>query len=199
MFGLCLWCTTVAPGTDTVLIMCASNRTCELLGEYLASMDVDAEPGMRGRKMMEKKLRGYVIWKGNLNGGNTKPDANANAKRGATTSTSASTPQQTTAQAQSSSTELSEGLRRKDAAVRQRNQNRRRVRGGAPATATASGSGNGNGGGVSDVSASASAFVENAASAKEREKFGILLGEGEMRNEADEIAELCVFFIVSFF
>ncbi|KAF8496589.1 hypothetical protein JB92DRAFT_3226350 [Gautieria morchelliformis] len=54
------------PGSDTVLVMSSSNRTCALLREYLDMLDLDAPKGEQGRPMMKRRLRGYLGWKADL-------------------------------------------------------------------------------------------------------------------------------------
>ncbi|KZT71130.1 hypothetical protein DAEQUDRAFT_688077 [Daedalea quercina L-15889] len=113
--------TSLSPGTNTVLIMTSSTRTCEMVTEFLGTMDYDAPRGSQGRRMMEKKLRAYLWWKGELN------------KR--------RQPQSKLGFAQSGfrrqgkddgDVGVSEALKRKDREMRERQANRRRVRGGAP-------------------------------------------------------------------
>jgi DNA excision repair protein ERCC-4 len=62
---------------------------------------------------------------------------------------------------------VSEALKRKDQAMKERGASRRRVRGGAPAT----------GGAV-------------AAGGTKKEPKDLIIGEGEMRDEAERIADL---------
>ncbi|TFY68418.1 hypothetical protein EVJ58_g1023 [Rhodofomes roseus] len=112
----------LTPGTNTVLVMTSSTRTCELVSEFLSMMDYDAPRGSQGRRMMEKKLKGYLWWKGELNrrkqhAKGLPVPAIARTASGAKDSGDAG---------------VSEALRRKDRETRERLANRRRVRGGAP-------------------------------------------------------------------
>ncbi|KAF8168566.1 hypothetical protein B0H34DRAFT_646899 [Crassisporium funariophilum] len=123
-----------AGSTNTVLVMTSSTRTCSLLTEFLSTMDHQASPGSRGRKMMMRKLRLYLWWKGKLSerreGGKlprfAMPDTNKRAKDGF---------DKTYGDADS----ISDALKKKDKEKAERTQSRRRLRGGAPPSA-ASGS-----------------------------------------------------------
>ena len=84
---------------------------------------------------------------------------------------------------------LSAALAKKDAMRKERTMNRRRVRGGAPSGSSAASSRMPETG----ESQTGTTAQESGMSAKEREKLGILTGESEMRVEADNLAELCVF------
>lgn len=77
---------------------------------------------------------------------------------------------------------ISEALKKKDAIRKERSLNRRRLRGGAPGSST---------GHTQDSAPTHSTAQESSLSAKEREKLGILAGEGEMHVEAANIADLC--------
>lgn len=81
---------------------------------------------------------------------------------------------------------ISDALRKKDALRTQRAASRRRVRGGGPTFADASSS-------RSTQDQSGSVPIGEGMSAKDREKLGILAGEGEMMGEAGQIADLYVF------
>ncbi|OCH91717.1 hypothetical protein OBBRIDRAFT_886730 [Obba rivulosa] len=111
--------TPLSPGTNTVLIMTSSVRTCGLLREFLSSMDPKAPRGQQGRKMMENKLRLYLYWKSKLE------------KRTQDGRIPSATP--TESKYRREDLEVSEALQRKDREKRERAMNRRRVRGGAPA------------------------------------------------------------------
>lgn len=60
------------PGSNTVLVMASSDRTCTQLREYLATRQpspagADDGPSHKaGKRMMEKMLRSYFWWKGSL-------------------------------------------------------------------------------------------------------------------------------------
>ncbi|KAL5529182.1 hypothetical protein ACEPAG_5156 [Sanghuangporus baumii] len=166
------------PGTNTVLVMCSSPRSCELLSEYLSVLNRRSKKSEWGRRMMERRLRLYLWWKAKLN---------ANRKEGL--GTKPMTGQRATREGSSQGTSntngrgddgISEALKKKDALRKEQSMNRRRTRGGAPGSST----------GRSQTSDSMSSTLqETSLSAKEREKLGILAGEGEMRVEADSIAD----------
>ena len=54
------------PGNDTVLIMTSSTMSCDLIQEFLDCMNPVAEPGRKGTKMMQRRLKGYLSWRGRL-------------------------------------------------------------------------------------------------------------------------------------
>jgi DNA excision repair protein ERCC-4 len=97
--------------------MTSSTQTSSLLSEYLASMDVDALPGQRGRQMLEGKLRRYLYWKARL------------AARPAEGQPSSATT--TNRQSPPDDDEINPALRKKDRDRAERAASRRRVRGGA--------------------------------------------------------------------
>lgn len=159
--------------------MCSSPRTCDLLGDYLSLMNRRRKKGEWGRRMMEKRLRLYLWWKAKLN---------ENKKEGRDAfrmpSKSANSHQHNSAQQETSSgpSQINEKLKKKDEQRKEKIMNRRRVRGGAPT------SGRGEGSKASQPTISkdhAGSLTE-----KEREKLGILAGEGDMRVEAENIAQL---------
>ncbi len=114
----------VTPGTNTVLVMCSSQRTCELLSEYLSSMDPSAERGSKGRRMMERRLRLYLWWKGKLS---------SNQKEGRGIFQLPVSRLGDAPQLEPDANEgISDALRKKDAVKKDRLANRRRLRGGAP-------------------------------------------------------------------
>lgn len=84
------------------------------------------------------------------------------------------------------SDKISDALKKKDALRTQRVASRRRVRGGGPSSADASS-------GRSAQDQTVNAPSGEGMSAKEREKLGILSGEGEMIGEAGQIADLYAF------
>jgi DNA excision repair protein ERCC-4 len=96
--------------------MTSSTRTCTLLTEFLSELDETAHEGARGRKMMMRKLRLYLWWKGQLNerkqGGKSHFSMPLDEDAG-----------------------ISEALKKKDKEKAARTQSRRRVRGGAPVAA----------------------------------------------------------------
>ncbi|KAI0292750.1 hypothetical protein BC826DRAFT_1092024 [Russula brevipes] len=109
--------TSTIRGNDVVLVMTSSTQTSSLLSEYLASMDPDAQPGQRGRQMLEGKLRRYLYWKARL------------AARSAEGQPSSATT--TNRQSPPVDDELNPALRKKDRDRAERAASRRRVRGGA--------------------------------------------------------------------
>ncbi|KIK91445.1 hypothetical protein PAXRUDRAFT_830849 [Paxillus rubicundulus Ve08.2h10] len=117
-------------GSNTVLVMTSSARSSALVSDFLSEMDSDAPKGKRGRKMMEKKLRRYLYWKGGLarqkrDGKNQGPPEFSEPRASAS-----NTP--------GSSTGLSEALMKKDKERAVRTANRRRIRGGAPSSSAPS-------------------------------------------------------------
>lgn len=97
--------------------MTATSQSAATVSEYLSTFDRNREPGERGRTMMERKLRKYLLWRAKLaeiqgsNGQSDRPDTSKN-------------PQGKTA--------ISAALSKKDQEKAKRAANRRRVRGGAP-------------------------------------------------------------------
>ena len=184
------------PGTPTILVLCSSQRTCDVLAEYLACYDRTKEKGERGRKMMERRLRRYLGWKGGI--GNFREGARPTFR----TSTLAppnldTTPTgsdgSTSATPRTSTYAVSEALRKKDEEKRRRNMNRRRIRGGAPGavkreeTPALSGIGST---AANDAQADTEMELVGGMSGKEREKLGLLVGEGEMRKEVENLKRL---------
>jgi DNA excision repair protein ERCC-4 len=76
-------------------------------------MDPMAAAGAKGRKLMEKKLRSYLFWKGKLGSEGKTIDSADSTK-----------PPEVTG--------ISDALKRKDARNKERQGNRRRTRGGPP-------------------------------------------------------------------
>ncbi len=117
--------------TNTTLVMTSSTRTCNLLTEFLSTMDEDASPGSRGRKMMMRKLKLYLWWKSNLaerKQSGKGPVALLDSSNRINNLFSEEGAGETTA-----------ALKKKDQERAQRTQSRRRMRGGAPAAASGSG------------------------------------------------------------
>ncbi|PPQ88277.1 hypothetical protein CVT25_005440 [Psilocybe cyanescens] len=116
--------------SNTMLVMTSSTRTCNLLTEFLSSMDQDAPPGSRGRPMMLRKLRAYLWWKGRMDEkkpGDKNPSAMPdNNNTGKDIFDAIFADQEG----------VSEALKKKDKEKAQRAQNRRRIRGGAPAASS---------------------------------------------------------------
>jgi len=81
-------------------------------------MDSDVQPGQRGRKMLEDKLRLYMYWKARLSARSAVNQPPSGNKR----------------QSSLGDDELDPALRKKDRDKAERAASRRRVRGGAPGT-----------------------------------------------------------------
>lgn len=160
----------IAPlGSNIVLIMTSSTRTCNLLSEFLSSIDPNAAKGKQGRAMMMRKLRLYLWWKGKLSerkqGGKQLfglPDSSGGSNKGYN-------------KTYGDGEGLSEALKRKDRERAERNSSRRRLRGGAPPAA---------------------ASTSKAGGQPEATRDSVL---GELREEADGFAELWVFFFLHTF
>lgn len=114
-----------SPGTNTVLIMTSSLRTCSLVNEFLSSLDANAPRGTRGRRMMLDKLHLYVWWKSKLSEKKKEGQGTFYMPDGRVRNDS-----------NEGGSEVSEALRKKDRERQERSANRRRVRGGAPAPST---------------------------------------------------------------
>ncbi|KAI5116627.1 hypothetical protein M0805_009613 [Coniferiporia weirii] len=181
------------PGTDTVLVMCSNQRTCEVLSDYLGSLDRRSPREKWGRRMMERRLRLYLWWKARLN---------ANRKEGVETSKMPGLGNEEVSLASRAlgadgnvvpgvQKGLSEALKRKDALMREKSMSRRRVRGGAPGLVKGSRSNEGDVNKFSEAISTGShpSTQETGLGPKERERLGILSGESEMRAEADDIAD----------
>ena len=95
--------------------MASSLSTCNLIKDFLASMDADAPRGAQGQRMMEDKLRLYLWWKGKLSERKAEGKAPIALPKG-----------------RDDDTPISEALKKKDKERMERAANRRRVRGGAP-------------------------------------------------------------------
>ncbi|KAI5115404.1 hypothetical protein M0805_005239 [Coniferiporia weirii] len=122
------------PGTDTVLVMCSNQRTCEVLSDYLSSLDRRSPRGKWGGRTMERRLRLYLWWKAKLNAdrnegvetfrmpGLRNEEVNLASRALGADGNAAPGVQKG----------LSEALKRKDALMREKSMSRRRVRGGTP-------------------------------------------------------------------
>lgn len=152
--------------------------------------------------MMERRLRGYLSWKGGL--GKISPGASTGRNTGST-SAGASTPairdfgstsvESSSSAPRTSTSAVSEALRKKDEERRRRSMNRRRIRGGAPGTGTVKREGtpalNGSGSSAAiDAQVETETEMVGGMSGKEREKLGLLIGEGEMRREVESVRSL---------
>ncbi|KAF8531160.1 hypothetical protein JB92DRAFT_2825304 [Gautieria morchelliformis] len=117
------------PGSDTVLVMSSSNRTCALLRECLDMLDLDAPKGEQGRPTMMRRLRGYLGWKADLH---VSIQNHANANHPSFKRDAAPILNPGDAATSSGDGVLSEAMKKKDRDRRDRAANRRRVRGCAP-------------------------------------------------------------------
>ncbi|KAF7318149.1 ERCC4 domain-containing protein [Mycena chlorophos] len=123
------------PGSNVVLVMTSSTRTCRIVSEFLSSKDDALPKGAQGRSMLMRRLRVYLWWKTALarrkadgKPGFGMPDiipGQFGFARGYTVD-----------EAASSGAGISEALKKKDRDKADRNARRRRVRGGAPAAST---------------------------------------------------------------
>lgn len=100
--------------------MAGSTRTATLLSEYLDSRDMKAEHGKQGHRLLRRKLKLYLWWKGKL----------AQEERARKRDAAGPAPQNKHKAKDGES--MSEALKRKDKQIAERNANRRRMRGGAP-------------------------------------------------------------------
>jgi DNA excision repair protein ERCC-4 len=123
-------CSPATVGSDTVLIMASSTRTCNLITDFLSSHNPTGKKGAKGRDMMMQKLRVYLWWKEKLSQRKEEGKSAFHLPDAGSTAASIKDPR---------GTGLSEALRKKDKEKAERNQSRRRVRGGAPAAASDSG------------------------------------------------------------
>lgn len=110
-------------GTDTVLIMTSSTRSCDLIQDFLNSMDPEAESGSKGRVMMRRRLKSFLGWRRRLGSQNSKTKSTtAKQRNGAGT----------TSKGKEREDDVSEALRKKDRERAEKSASRRRARGGAP-------------------------------------------------------------------
>ncbi|KAK0467113.1 uncharacterized protein EV420DRAFT_666448 [Desarmillaria tabescens] len=108
-----------APGTNTTLVMCSSTTTCNLLSDFMGSLDQTRPKGEWGRKLMMKKLRAWLFWKSRAAKDGKTPAPRTNQEQGGDLDDV-----------------LDEALKKKDRDKADRKASRRRVRGGAPAPAS---------------------------------------------------------------
>ncbi|KAJ6573223.1 hypothetical protein B0H10DRAFT_2168607 [Mycena sp. CBHHK59/15] len=120
------------PGSNVVLVMASSTRTCTLISEFLSTKDDNAPKGSQGRPMLMRKLRLYLWWKRKLS--ERKQDGRPGF--GMPDSSVRGGPNQGYERMYGGGEGISEALQRKDREKADRSANRRRVRGGVP-TATA--------------------------------------------------------------
>jgi DNA excision repair protein ERCC-4 len=124
-------------------------------------MDASAPEGSRGRAMMEKKLRLYLWWKGKLSTRKLEGKGPFGLPDKSGDALNTGGYQKQKGLRDGDGDGVSEALKKKDQVMKERGASRRRVRGGAPA---------GGGGG------------------KKEQKD--IIGEGEMRDEAERVANL---------
>lgn len=148
---------------NTVLIMCSSERTCSMIREFLSVMDGTSPPGQKGRKFMESKLRSYLYWKGRLAKRSKEPRPTDKSSVQSSTSTKSGL----------ADSGISEALKRKDARNKDRTANRRRVRGGTPGQGSREG-------------------IALERSSEPGARSGAMGGEHVLKEEAEELAVLCV-------
>jgi DNA excision repair protein ERCC-4 len=114
------------PGTDTVLIMTSSTKNCDLIQEFLDNMDTEAVSGRKGARMMQKRLRTYLFWRGKLEkdlSGDSSSSANASSTNMGGSGKG---------KERERDSGVNEALRKKDKERAEKSARRRRVRGGAP-------------------------------------------------------------------
>ncbi|KAK7042132.1 ERCC4 domain-containing protein [Favolaschia claudopus] len=123
-----------SPGSNVVLVMASSTRTCTLISEFLSTRDASAAKGSQARPMMMHKLRLYLWWKRKLSErkqdglpGFALPDSSGHGG-----------PNQGYERMYGGKEGISAALQRKDKEKAERAASRRRVRGGAPAAAESS-------------------------------------------------------------
>lgn len=123
----------VNPSSNTILVMASSTRICSVISEFLSSMDQDAPPGSKGRRMMLRKLRLYLWWKGQL----SKRRQDGKSHFGLPNDVDR--PGDGFENMYGNGEGVSEALKKKDKMIADKAASRRRVRGGAPAAAVPSG------------------------------------------------------------
>ncbi|KIJ40631.1 hypothetical protein M422DRAFT_32128 [Sphaerobolus stellatus SS14] len=112
------------PGSNTVLVLTFSSRTCSLLRDYLDRLDPSAAKGEQDHRMIMGRLRGYLDWKAALHG-----NAQAHVKPSFNKASTQSQP--AAGSSASGESGLSEATQWKDRERQMRIANRRRIRGGA--------------------------------------------------------------------
>ncbi|KAJ7458574.1 hypothetical protein FB451DRAFT_1273486 [Mycena latifolia] len=124
------------PGSNVVLVMTSSTRTCNLISEFLSTKDNNAPKGAQGRPMLLRKLRLYLWWKRKL----AERKQEGRPGFGMPDSSVRGGPNQGYERMYDGVKGISEALQRKDREKADRQASRRRVRGGAPASSAASSS-----------------------------------------------------------
>ncbi|KAJ3805049.1 hypothetical protein F5876DRAFT_52472 [Lentinula aff. lateritia] len=119
------------PGTNVTLVMCSSTATCNLLNDFLSSMDNTRPKGEWGRRMMLKKLRSWLWWeKRRKMMQEAMQSANSSGKKGGSNNAQEMVHGGNTSG--NGNEGLSEAMRKKDRERAAQAASRRRVRGGAP-------------------------------------------------------------------
>ena len=113
-------------GSDTVIVMTSSTRSCQSIRDYLSLADHDAPRGAKGRRMLMRSLSRYLWWKTWLE------QQREEARRQQTPKTGGGS--KSTFQGQGA---FSAALKRKDKVLSDKANNRRRLRGGAPTATSA--------------------------------------------------------------
>ncbi len=119
-FDVLIW--TENLGSDIVLVMASSTRSCQSIRDYLSLADHDAPRGAKGRRMLMRSLSNYLWWKARLEQQREESRRQQAPKAGGS---SKSTFER--------SSSISAALKRKDKVLSDKAKNRRRMRGGAPA------------------------------------------------------------------
>lgn len=109
-------------GTDNVIIMTSSTRTCTTLREYLSQLDPAEPRGTQGRRMLMNRFRGYLNWKAYLQKMEKSSKTSTLPKPG------------TRSTVEKNQTTLNEALAKKDKERMERTMKRRRIRGGFTGT-----------------------------------------------------------------
>ncbi|KAJ3745631.1 hypothetical protein DFH05DRAFT_1610736, partial [Lentinula detonsa] len=128
-----------SPGTNITLVMCSSTATCNLLNDFLSSMDDKRPKGEWGRRMMLKKLRSWFWWeKRRKMMKEAMQNASSSGKKVGNSHL------ETTVWSGESLNDkgdhgLSEAMKKKDRERAAQKASRRRIRGGAPTNSSARG------------------------------------------------------------
>ncbi|KAF8338666.1 hypothetical protein F5887DRAFT_1284710 [Amanita rubescens] len=109
-------------GSDIVLVMASSTRSCQSIRDYLSLADHDAPRGAKGRRMLMRSLSNYLWWKARLE---QQREESRRQQAPKASGSSRSTFER--------SSSISAALKRKDKVLSDKAKNRRRTRGGAPA------------------------------------------------------------------
>lgn len=120
------------PGNDTVLIMTPSTRSCDLIQEFLGGINPDARPGRKGAKMMQRRLKEFLSWRGRLG----SQDSNGATMSNGTSQGYSSRVSNVKGKGKEKGRDeiVSDALRKRDRERIENTIGRRRVRGGAPSS-----------------------------------------------------------------